>query len=304
MAVMTVRGPVEPRDLGLTLAHEHLLLDRYRVTTLSDHLLDDADLAARELARYRAAGGGALADLTTQDTGRNPLALRRISEETGVHVVMGCGWYREPYYPPDIYITSTNELARRLLDEIEHGVGDTGVRPGVLGEVGTEKDRFTPAMERVFRAVARAHVRSGLPIFTHTSAGTLGLEQLDLLKEEGVDLRRVVVGHVDGRMDHDYHAAIARNGACVGFDRIGRRLVADPRRHAAAIARLASDGLLDRVLVSQNVSLKSHLHHYGGPGYDYLVTEFVPVLRSAGLADEQIRTLLVENPRRILSNPP
>jgi phosphotriesterase-related protein len=96
MTVMTVRGPVEARDLGLTLAHEHLLLDRYRVTTLSDHLLDDPALAARELARYRAAGGGALVDLTTEDTGRDPLALRRISDETGVHVVMGCGWYREP----------------------------------------------------------------------------------------------------------------------------------------------------------------------------------------------------------------
>jgi phosphotriesterase-related protein len=175
------------------------------------------------------------------------------------------------------------------------------VRPGVLGEVGTEKDRFTPAMERVFRAVARAHVRSGLAIFTHTSAGTLGLEQLDLLQEERVDLRRVVVGHADGRMSHDYHTEVARRGAWIGFDRIGRRFIADPARHAAAIVRLAQNGLLDRILVSQNVSLKSHLHHYGGAGYDYLVTEFVPMLRTAGLVEEQIRTLLVENPARILS---
>jgi phosphotriesterase-related protein len=301
MSVMTVRGPVDAGALGITLPHEHLLIDLYRVTTLSDHLLDDSALAAAELKEYRAAGGGALVDLTTPDIGRNPAALRWISEQTDVHVITGCGWYREPFYPPSVYTTSTNALAAMLVEEIEHGIGDTGVRPGVLGEIGTEKDRFTAVMERVFRAVARAHMRTGLPIFTHTSAGTLALEQLELLQEEHVDLRRVVVGHADGRMDHDYHVAIARTGAVLSFDRVGRKLIADPRRHVATIARLAGEGFLGQVLISHNVSLKSHLHLYGGPGYDYLLNVFVPLLREAGLTEEQVHTLLVENPRRMLS---
>jgi phosphotriesterase-related protein len=302
MRVTSVRGPVEAGDLGLTLAHEHVLIDLYRVTSISDHLLDDPELAASELSYFKAAGGQSLVDLTSDGIGRNPLALRRISEQTGVHIVMGSGWYREPYYPQYVYTTSTNALAAMLIREIEEGVGDTAVRPGVIGEIGTEKDRFTPAMERVFRAAARAHVRTGLPIFTHTSAGTLALEQLELLKEEGVDLRRVVIGHADGRTDHDYHLAIARTGACVGFDRVGRQLIGgDGELHVAAIRRMAEAGLLSHVLISQNVSLKSQLRAFGGAGYDHLLTVFVPRLRAAGLADEQIAMLLVDNPRRILS---
>ena len=302
MNVNTVSGPIHVDELGITLTHEHLLIDLYRVTSIGDHLLDDPELAVQELAPFRALGGGSLVDLTSEGLRRDPLALRQISQRSGVHIIMGSGWYREPFYPPTIYTRSTNTLADYLVDEIENGVGGTGIRPGVLGEIGTEKDRFTPAMERVFRAVARAHCRTGLPIFTHATAGTLGLEQLDLLREEGVDLRWVVIGHADGRMDHNYHTAIARAGAYVGFDRIGRPLIGPPSRHIAALQSLADQGLLDHVLLSQNVSLKSHLHYYGGLGYDYILSDFVPLLRDAGFSQEQIDLLLIENPKRLLGS--
>jgi phosphotriesterase-related protein len=298
---MTVRGPIDSDRLGVTLPHEHLLIDLYRVTLIGDHLLDDPNLAIQELKEFKAAGGNSLVELTSEGIRRDPAALRHISQQADINIIMGSGWYREPFYPPSIYTSSTNSLAEHLIDEIENGVDGTDIRPGVLGEIGTEKDRFTPAMERVFRAVARAHVRTGLPIFTHTSVGTLGLEQLDLLKEEGVDLRRVVVGHADGKMDQDYHVAIASTGAYVGYDRVGRPLVGTLDRHAAAVAKMADAGLLHHVLISQNVTLKSHLHFYGGEGYDYLLTDFVPVLREAGLSEEQINILLIENPGRVLA---
>jgi len=299
--VMTVRGPVDANQLGVTLTHEHLLIDLYRVTSIGDHLLDDPEIAIEELRPFKEAGGRSLVDLTSEGLRRDPLALRHISEESDVHVIMGGGWYRQPFYPEYINTQPTNALADYLVKEIEDGVEDTGIRPGVLGEVGTEKDRFTPAMERVFRAIARAHRRTGLPIFTHTSAGTLGEEQLDLLEEEKVDLRRVVIGHADGKMNHNYHAALARRGAYVGFDRIGRPLIGPDHRHVSAIMDMAKAGLLEHVLISQNVTKKSNLHYFGGEGYDYVLTVFVPQLKEAGLADEQINTLLVDNPRRVLA---
>ena len=300
-AVMTVLGPVEAGVLGITLPHEHILCDLWRVTRDPRHFMIDAPLAVEEVGRFKTAGGGAIVDCTTRQFGRDPAALCAIARATGVHVVMGCGWYREPFYDRSIYEGSVAGIAEAIEREILDGVDGTGVRPGIIGEIGTDLHYISPAEERVFRAVARVQRRTGLSITTHTARCPVGLDQLALLEEEGVDLRRVIVGHCDTYPDPEFHAAVARRGAYVQFDNLRGDAEWDTRNKVEWVRRLVASGHGRQVLLSQDVYMKPLLTAYGGTGYGYVLTEFVPRLLAAGLSREQVQLMLVDNPRRALT---
>ena len=192
--IHTVLGAIEPSALGRTLMHEHVFCDIYRVTGRLNELLNDEALAVEELAALRAAGGRALVEVTTPDLGRDPLALRRVAEATELHMIMGTGWYRQPFYPPEIDALSTIELADMMIAELTDGVAGTGIRAGIIGEIGIHLDYATAQEERVLRAAARAQKATGAPITTHASMYPVGLAQLEILKDEGVDLNRVIIG--------------------------------------------------------------------------------------------------------------
>jgi phosphotriesterase-related protein len=300
-AIHTVRGPVAPAALGRVLPHEHLLCDLYRITGHSDHLLNDEELACEELASLTAAGGTALVEATPIDLGRNPEGLRRISEATGVHIVMGTGWYRQPYYPPEIDRWDTNHLADIMVAELTEGVGETGIRAGIIGEIGVDRDYATAAEERVLRAVARAHLRTGAPITTHASLFPVGLVQLALLQEEGVDPARVIIGHADTYLNHEYHLAVLKTGAYLQFDTIAREHLNPDARRAAALVRLLRDGWGERLLLSSDRCFRTDLKACGGVGYDIVFTRFFDRLRALGVGDDELRLLTEANPRRILA---
>jgi phosphotriesterase-related protein len=296
--VMTVLGPIEPSEMGNTLTHDHLLVDGWGLRQLYEAILDDETIAIEEAKRFKAAGGGTICDPTNIGLKRDPEALARVSRASGVHVVMGAGWYREVVYPDDITVTSTEELARFLVREVEQGVGDTGIRPGFIGEIGTERGHITPAQERVFRAAARAHVRTGVPILTHTTHwGELALEQLDLLAEEGVDSGVVIVSHLGDRKSVDNILPIAERGAWINVDNIGFVGGYAPLEFRADnVARLCNMGLADRVMLSNDICELGQLHAYGGPGYANVIERFVPMLRERGVSEEHIHRMTVVNP--------
>jgi len=309
--VMTVRGEVPVDQLGFTLPHEHVLIDLVQVFPANllafDFVLGDIDLAIDEVRRYVEAavpwghGRPALVDVTTDARmGRDPVGLRRVSETLDLHIVMGSGRYREPWYEPELGRIPTSELADRFVAEIEQGVGDTGIRPGIIGELGADRDFLSPAEERVLRAGARAHRRTGLPITLHARFGKVGLRQLDVLEEEGVALGRVIVGHSDTDPDLDYHEALARRGAWVQFDTIRGRFPFTIERRVRYILEARLRGFLDRILLSHDVCAQSHLVAFGGSGYDYLPARFGDRLREADLAEDELRMLFIESPRRAL----
>lgn len=302
MPVMTVRGPIAGDQLGLTLTHEHLFIDLFRITRVRDGLLNDETLATDEAARFKAAGGGTLVEVTNHGLQRNAAAMRRVAEATGLHVVMGSGWYREPYYDHD-YIArrTTGDLAADFVAEIEQGEPGTGIRPGIIGEIGADWSWVSPAEERVHRASARAHRKSGLAITLHALESPVGLQQLAILKEEGADLRRVIVGHSDTWPDPDYHEAAARQGAYVQFDTIRGLHPYEVDKQIRLALEMIRRGHLERLLLSHDNCFRSHLVGYGGNGYAYIPTGFVPLLRKAGLSEEQLHVILVENPRRVLT---
>lgn len=298
--VQTVLGPIDPSELGLTLMHEHLHADFARAIGGKDPL-DDEAIVIEELGRLVAAGGRTVVELSIPDVGRDPAALRRISAATGLHVVMGCGWYVEEAYPPEIDRTPTRELAARLVDEIEHGVGPDRVRPGIIGEIGSRHEWVSAREERVFRAAGRAAAATGLTVSTH-SIGRAGLEHLAILRDEGADPTRVIIGHSDYRLDPGYYRAIVEAGATVEFDWIGDNR-ANPgwdERLCDAILALIRAGHLERILISTDVSRLSDLAILGGKSYGYLLETFVPRLRSRGLGDDELRTILERTPSRLL----
>jgi phosphotriesterase-related protein len=296
MQVMSVTGPVEVSDLGVVLPHEHVFADlvrEYRGTGL----LNDEHLARQELGLLREAGGQTLVDLTLDEIGRDPAALERVARASGVTIIMGCGHYRDPYLNREWFDRhAVDAIAEQMVADIEEGVGQTGVRAGVIGEIGADKWYISAAEERSFRAAARAHLRTGLTISTHAARWPVGLEQLRLLGEEGVDPRRVIVGHADTVPIPDYHLALARQGSYVSFDSIGTGTPYDLRRAVDYVLALVRAGFGAQVLLSHDVFLRGHLRADGGPGYGYLLTDFLPLLIDAGLDRQEAQRLVTANP--------
>jgi phosphotriesterase-related protein len=325
-AVNTATGEVPASSLGVTLTHEHVFINvlrEYRETGL----LNDYDLMLAELKRCRAAGGTTIWELSTcplsigsivghtsvdglsspppQETTRSlpsVTALTRISQESGVLIVLGTGHYRDPYLNRDWFDRrDVDRIARLMVEDITAGFAGTDVKAGIIGEIGADKWFISAVEERSFRAAARAHAETGLTISTHAGRWPVGIQQIDLLESEHVDPRRIIIGHCDTVADSVYHLELARRGAFVEFDAIRGESVTGDQQRVDYIMNLVSNGYLDRILLSHDVCITKHLRANGGPGYDYVLTDFVPELRKAGLAEEQIDQMLIHNPRRALT---
>jgi len=307
--VQTVLGPIDPGDLGFTLPHEHTQISLWHIPARWDYwqLTRDESLILEELAAFREAGGGGIVDLTMPGVGRDPVWLAGIARASGLSVVMGCGWYRGAYYPAETLIDrrSVDDLADELVREATDGVGDTGIRPGIIGEIGTDKPWVSALEERVHRAAARAARRTGLGLTTHSVLSPVGLEQLRIFEDEGADPSRVVVGHADSYPHLDHYLAIIERGAAIEFDFLGMSFTPAERhgegRIVELLCELLSRGHVEHILLSQDVCHDSQLQRYGGNGYTYLASAFLPRLRDAGVSEAEIETLTVANPRRLLS---
>jgi len=334
--VMTVAGPIPSAELGVTLPHEHLLNDvrcwwhsprepeRLHLATEPVHIgilgelrqdpfvnldncaLTDERLAIAELLAFKQAGGVTVVDPTCRGIGRDPAALVRISEATGLNVVMGAGYYLETSHPPVLAAMSADDIADEIVAEAVDGIA--GVRVGLIGEIGVSGD-FTPAERRSLAGAARAQARTGLPLMVHLPGWfRRGLEVLDVVEEEGGDPRHTVLCHMNPSFDDPaYQRACAARGAFIEYDMIGMDFwYADQQvqcpsdeQTAAAIARLVAEGVGHKLLLSQDVFLKMMLGAHGGNGYAHVLRHYVPRLRRHGVSDETIRRMLIDNPRAV-----
>jgi predicted metal-dependent phosphotriesterase family hydrolase len=307
--VMTVLGPVDPSALGFTLPHEHTQCTLWHIQNRWDYweLTADEPVILEELRLFKEAGGTCLADVTLPGIGRDPVWLKGLAEKSGLHLVMGGGWYRTAYYPVEALIErrSVDSLAEELVHDATVGVGDTGIRIGILGEIGTDKPWMTPIEERVFRAVGRASRRTGLPISTHAILSDVGQWQLTVLEEEGVDPGRVVIGHADSYPVLDHYLTLISRGASIEFDFLGMSFTPMEKYGEGKVIDLLLEllhrGHGDRVLLSHDVCHNSQLRHFEGNGYTYLSDAFLPRLRERGVSEAEVRRLVVENPRRVLT---
>ena len=340
--VLTVLGPVEPEELGVTLTHEHLLIDcTCRVTEAPEasnrafrdapvtmeslhHLpeliaysidnmrLLDESVAIEEVLRYKYAGGQSLVDTTSISIARDPLALARISRATGLNVVMGGSYYIPASHPPDMHERTEDSIAEQIVGDVTVGVGDTGVRSGVIGEVGNEGTP-TENQFKILRASARAHVETGAPITIHPFSHPGGrMEIVETLVGAGADPTQIIMGHSDSFNEPGELRALAQTGCYIEIDIFGwedssraqrtkgSNFVNDEQR-IDSVELLVGEGHLEQVLISQDVCMKWMYVRYGGHGFAHLMENIVPRMKRRGLTDEQVRTIMVDNPARALT---
>jgi phosphotriesterase-related protein len=289
-------------------------------------VLNDEGVAIQELEHYRRAGGQSLVDTTPIGLGRDPLALQRISRATGLHIVMGTSFYVENAHPPWVADSDADELAALFVREIRDGVGDTGIKPGIIDEIGLagiprgwgrkKVGPMTPEEEKVVRAGARASVETGLTVGIHIDPiePRATFPALDVLEAEGVSPDRIIVDHMDQVQDLDYHRAVAERGVYVEYDSLGREHYTEEWGYDFCWGHdswriqfakdLVSRGHGEQLLFSQDVCLKTDLRKYGGVGYAHALDHVVPSLRAIGVAESAIRKILVDNPARALAHAP
>jgi len=340
--VQTVAGLIDPAELGPTMLHEHLLLDirclllpapadlgegfadrpvtpdiradlvHYPIMNRDDLLLDDEAMAVEEVARYRAAGGGAIVDTTPIGVGRDPLALRRISRDTGVHVTMGTGWYSEQCQPPEVAALSEDELADIMVREIDDGVDDTGIRAGHIGEIGCEGP--TDNELKVLRAAAQAQARTGAMLSIHQvhRPGEAGDQHrlLDVVEACGGDVGRTVLGHMDrSGAEPELQVSLLERGAIMEYDLFGyeqshanwQREPPSDRQRILDFVRLIEAGFRDQLVVAQDICFKTMTVRYGGWGYAHILRRVVPGMLAIGLSRDDVDAILVRNPAWLLA---
>jgi len=339
--VMTVLGQIPADALGITLPHEHILLDASSkfvapccasrrklacepvsigmigelrmdpLANLDNCKLYDAEVAAEELMRFRELGGQTVVDPTNLGLGRDPEALQRISRRTGLNIVMGCGLYLEASHPARVRGMSADDIAEMIVRDVGGADERPPVVAGIIGEIGVSP-WFTDAEEQSLRGAARAAARTKVPLSIHLPGWRRYAHRvLDIVEAEGADLHHTVLCHMNPSLDDwEYQTSVARRGAFLEYDQIGMDyFFADDdaqspadEENARALKRLIDAGLIDRLLISQDVFLKMMLTRYGGFGYGYILRHFVPRLRRHGVSGEEIHTLLVANPRRVFAN--
>ena len=339
--VQTVLGAIHPDELGVTLTHEHLLIDLafhreppseaflreiyYRPVTLEtvgylkhygyanrdDAQLLDIQTAIDEIGLYKQHGGSSIVDATSMGIARDPVGLARIARATGLNIIMGSSYYVGSSHPPDMCEITEDEIFDKIVEDVTVGVDGTGIRSGIIGEVGCNFP-LSDNERKVVRASGRAQAATGAPLLIHPGRDeTSPLEIIPILQEMGADLSRTIMSHVDRTVFlRETLKAIADTGCYLEWDLFGKEqslyvhnLSVDMPNDAKRmddIAWVIEQGHGDRVVVAQDVCNKNQLIKYGGYGYAYILESIVPRMRRRGFTEESIQRMLVDNPARVL----
>ena len=345
--VQTVTGTVNPNDMGITLTHEHILLDLSPLgkipteaslrklyyeplscdnlgwilhqATLQEAASQDIsmllsiDTAIKEIMLYKHFGGGSLVDATSIGIARDPIGLARISRHTGVNVVMGSSFYVDDAHPVNMDELSEEEIFEKIVEDITEGVDGTGIKSGIIGEVGCSWP-LTDNELKVLRASGRAQLATGAPLLIHPGRHeTAPLEIIEILREVGTDLTRTVMGHVDRTIsEREDFERLAETGCYVEWDLFGTEqsyYIANPNgidmpndaTRMDQIGWLLESGYEDKIVIAHDICSKQRLIKYGGHGYFYIISHIVPRMRSRGFSEDTINKILIDNPKSILS---
>lgn len=337
MTIQGVCGELTREQLGVVSSHEHVLLDltafyqelpvpgiedpatqkveMWNLGILSrdcyalkdNLLLTDEQTAVEELTFFKNAGGNTVVDASLPGIGRDPQALRRIAEKTGLNIVMGTGFYVGETHPAALDAMTDEEIGMLMVKELTEGVD--GVRAGYIGEIGIS-EIFDDKERRVLRAAAIAQKKTGVAINVHINPWTVnGMEAADILLDAGVDPQRICISHIDVENREEYIYALLKKGVYVEFDNFGKEyyirrevrnsgygLFVHDTDRVRLLKQLIDDGYEKQILLCCDLCLKNLMHKYGGWGYDHVLTNIVPMMEDEGITDAQIKTMLTVNP--------
>lgn len=298
--INTVLGTIKCNEIGKTLCHEHVIIDLTKVRGDVDSALIEVDTMVDELSLAKESGIDTLIEVTNIGMGRDVKKLKEISEKTGVNIIASTGFYTIPYYPEYIWSKSPIELANIMIKEIITGIEGTNIKAGVIGEIGTSLNEVNEISLKVFEAAYIAHKATGVPIFTHCEIGTMGYEQAKYFKDKGMNMDKLLIGHMDLVRDINTLVKILNTGANIAFDTIGKESYVSNKDKAMLLAELIKLGYEDKILLSQDVTRVSYLKCSGSFGYTEVCEKFIPILKSYNISDEIIIKLIQENPKRVL----
>jgi phosphotriesterase-related protein len=307
--IETVGGPVEDSQLGLTLTHEHLSTTSENVRAQWPHLYDDAreyDLAVEQVRAAMDRGVQTIVDPSCMDLNRNVRLAQRVVQETGVQLVMCTGIYGAKYtfMPPYFENREPTALVDAFVHDIEEGIQGTGVKAAFL-KCAVDEPGITEHVERILRAIAQTSLRTGRPIMAHSHPATRrGLEVMDVFDDEGVDPRKVQIAHTGDTDDLDYIEELLGRGCWIGMDRYGLDIILPTEKRNATVVELAKRGYADRMMLSQDACatidwFPEEMVKQMAPNwhFTFLWEGVLPELSDAGVSDDQIDTMMRENPR-------
>ncbi|MDD3361151.1 MAG: phosphotriesterase-related protein [Hespellia sp.] len=295
----TVTGDIKAEEMGFTYPHEHLWAVPPECQKDRDLELSSYEGSVRELLNFKEIGGSTLVEASTLDYGRNLSKLKKMSEETGVHVIATTGFNKHVYYPSWVSEKSTEEIAEILAADVLEG--REGVRAGFI-KIGTFYNLIHPLEKKTAIAAAIAQKKCGAPIWGHTEAGTMGIEILDILEAENVDFSTVALGHLDRNADEYYLLKLAERGIYIQFDGPGKVKYYPDSVRVSLIKSVIAHGFADQLLISGDMGRASYLEGYGGgPGFRYIKTKFIPRLLDEGVSQKDIDKIFIENPKRWLA---
>lgn len=305
--VRTILGDIKPTEMGVTYAHEHIIIeDSYPTITNPVFLLNDVEKVAKELAEVYATGGRTMVDTMPANCGRNVTKLAEVSRRSGIKIIAPTGLHLEQYYPPTHWRFgySEDELATLFIADIEQGIDTfdyngplikrTTHRAGMI-KLATADEPFNSHQRKVFGAVAKAHRTTGAPILTHTNAGLHALAQAALFDQLGVDLSHVVISHVDRYKDVNYHRQLLKSGVRVEYDSAFRWKEGGTNWTYRLLEELLPE-FPDQITVGMDAAKNTYWKSYGGsPGLVYLLTTFRDELKKRGL-ESYWDNIMVANP--------
>ena len=283
----------------MTYMHEHLRIDLSGEKGDIDCLLDEFDNICAEFTDLAGRGLRRVVDLSCRGMGRDYDYLDRMEKAAGIEVVISTGFYKDPFLPSVAETSSIQELSVLMIDDIEKGSEGSSRKAKIIGEIGSSHNRMTENEEKVYRAAALAHEKTGVPISTHTTLGSMGMEQIVLLKSLGINPEKIIIGHLDLADDLDLILKVLDTGAYVEFDTIGKIKYLPDEKRIDFIKACCDKSYSKQLLLSMDITRRSHLKANGGIGYAYLLDSFLPRLRQAGISEAAIEDMLVVNPDRI-----
>lgn len=303
MIIRTILGDIAPDTLGLTLGHEHIFARPPAEHADADLQLDDETKSVAELDLFRAAGGSAVVEMTTIDYGRDAGVLARAARASGIHVIAATGFNKAKFAHRFSEKMTTAEIAAWMIAEVRDGI-DGGGRAGLI-KASSSLDRPTDHETRVFEAAAEAHAATGAPLSTHTEKGTWADGQIDLLTKLGVPASSILIGHLDLKPDIGYLRDVAARGSYLGFDQFSKAKYLPDATRIDLIAKLIADGHGERIVISGDLARRSYLQAWGGgPGYAFFLTGLQDAFAAAGISIPHYRSMLRDNPRRLLAFQP
>ena len=337
--ITTIKGDIKSDELNYILPHEHIISDLrplvaplddedfYKPLSLSNYgkvsrnpyavldnaLIDNVDIAICELKKFKNAGGSLIADVTTKDFGRDIQILKKISDESGVHIVAGCGSYIDASVSPTIKEMSKDELRDLIIKDLTVGIDGTNLKAGVIGEIGTSA-QMTEFEHKAIIAASEAQVQTGYGMHIHACLwNEEGINALDLAIKSGANPEKIAVDHSDVLLNPDYIQAILDRGAYVEFDNFGKEYYVDRGTRNLLLGSFATDvervkfikkliekGYKNQILITNDICLKSMLHTFGGWGYDHVITNIIPMMEDFGISSEDIDTIMIQNPIKFL----